>query len=183
MCFGWGAFSGIIASIINGMIPNEYILGISAAFVEEPLKITGVFFLTRSENSNSFFNDHLDGFLLGAAAGSGFTSVEDLSYVYRSIVSQEMIAQHVLFLRAVTVLGHIFFSAIVGRSYGLAKAVKGKAGFIDLIPGLSVSIFLHALWNTLNSYISLGIMWVFMIISFRRLIIQAISDEQKWKIN
>ncbi|MBN2334745.1 PrsW family intramembrane metalloprotease [Candidatus Bathyarchaeota archaeon] len=180
LCLGWGAFSGIIASPINTAVGHEYLQLLIAAVVEEPLKILGVYLLVQRANSDSYFTDHLDGFLMGAAAGAGFTAIEDFSKVYQFIITGEFDPNYVLLLRVLTVLGHLFFSAIVGRSLGLAKALKGKVTFTDLFPGLVVAISFHALWNILESWLSLGIMWLFMIFSFRRLVLQAIHDKKKW---
>jgi len=68
----------------------------------------------------------------------------------------------------------------VGRSLGLAKAVKGRVTYTDLLPGLMVAILFHALWNVLESLFSLAILWVFMVFSFRRLVLQAITDKREW---
>ena len=180
LCFGWGAFSGIFAGVINGAIEYDYLQQIAAAFVEEPMKILGVYLLVKRGDSDGYFMDHLDGFLLGAAAGAGFTAVEDFSKVYSFMLTGEVEPNYVLLMRVLTALGHVFYSAIVGRSLGLAKAVKGRVTYTDLLPGLMVAILFHALWNVLESLFSLAILWVFMVFSFRRLVLQAITDKREW---
>ena len=66
-CFGWGAFSGILAGILNSVITAPFLGAGGAGFIEEPIKIIGVYLIVRNTRLSNEFNDHLDGLVYGAA--------------------------------------------------------------------------------------------------------------------
>lgn len=177
--FGWGAVAGIIASILNTFfLPIFGAPG--AAFVEEPLKILGVYLLFRGRGPSSEFNDHLDGMVYGAAAGAGFAGLENLYYILQMVLGGGVPAIAAILVRSATAMGHIAWSAFVGRSLGLAKALRGRSSFWDLIPGLVVSIPLHFLWNFLPPLLGLGLILPFITYALTRQVDQAIRDEEGW---
>jgi RsiW-degrading membrane proteinase PrsW (M82 family) len=178
--FGWGAFSTIIASILNVTLALPILGAPGAAFVEVPLKIFGVYVLAKNKKVGQELNDHLDGMVYGAAAGAGFAGVENIYYIFQMVNSGGVPPLAAIIIRSTTAFGHIAWSAMVGRTIGLAKALRGHIHIFDCIPGLIVSISLHFLWNYLSPIISLGIILPFTIYSLTRQVRTAIADERHW---
>ncbi|MFP3951320.1 MAG: PrsW family glutamic-type intramembrane protease [Candidatus Bathyarchaeia archaeon] len=177
--FGWGALAGILASILNAFVLPVF--GVpGAAFVEEPLKILGVYLLSRRSEMGSELNDHLDGMVYGAAAGAGFAGLENLYYILQMVMSGGVPAVAAILVRTATSMGHIAWSAFVGRSMGLAKALRGRSRLRDLIPGLMIAIPLHFLWNSLPPLLGLGTILPFITYALTRQVDQAIKDEEGW---
>jgi RsiW-degrading membrane proteinase PrsW (M82 family) len=162
--FGWGAFAGILSSILNTFFSIPLFGPPGAALVEEPLKILGVYLLAKG-GVGSEINDHLDGMVYGAAAGAGFAGLENLYYIMQ---------------RSTTAVAHIAWSAMVGRSLGMAKAIRGELKLFDLIPGLLVVIPLHFLWNFLPPLIGLGTILPLITYALTRQVEQALKDEESW---
>ena len=88
--FGWGAFCAIFAGVLNEAVIIPYFGVPGAAFVEEPLKIIGVYWLAMHKVYEAELNDHLDGMIYGAAVGAGFAGLENFAYIYTMIMNQEV---------------------------------------------------------------------------------------------
>ena len=147
LSFGWGSFSVFLILMMWGFIFPDIDLPawIAGPLPEEPLKILGVYLLATNKKLGREFNDHLDGMVYGAAAGGGFAIIENFLYVY------SMMIEGVPLLLAVAIrstIGHVFYSALVGRWLGLSKARKGFVQITDLIPGLLVAMVFHGFWNS-----------------------------------
>ncbi len=179
-CFGWGAFSGIIAGIFNAIITARFLGAGGAGFIEEPIKIAGVYWLARNSRLKNEFNDHLDGMVYGAAAGAGFAGLENFWYITQMVFTGSYPALFAILVRSFTGVMHILWSSIAGRSLGLAKAMKGSIDREDLIPGTLVAAVLHSLWNITPTIISLGIVFPFTINAVRNMIKTAVQDETNW---
>lgn len=178
-CFGWGAFIGIAAGVLNAVVTSP-LLGVGGAgFIEEPLKALGVYLVARSRLGQEF-NDHLDGMVYGAAAGAGFAGLENFWYIYEMIVNNSYPPLQAVLVRSMTAFMHIAWTATAGRSLGLAKALKGKVQLSDLAPGVLVAALIHMAWNTVPSFISFGFILPFMVESLRRQIRTALDDERRW---
>ncbi len=178
--FGWGAFSTIIASVLNVVLAVPVLGAPGAAFVEEPLKIYGVYILAKNRRVGRELNDHLDGMVYGAAAGAGFAGVENIYYIIQMVSGGGVPPLAAIIIRSTTAFGHIAWSAMAGRTIGLAKALRGHIHLRDCIPGLIVSVSLHFLWNYLSPIISLGVILPFTVYSLTRLIRAALNDERQW---
>jgi RsiW-degrading membrane proteinase PrsW (M82 family) len=176
--FGWGALAGIIASFINSLIAVPLLGAPGAAFVEEPLKILGVYLLIRRGRVGTEFNDHMDGMVYGAAAGAGFAGLENLFYTFLIVRNEGLPLAAAFIIRSATAFGHIAWSAMAGRSLGLAKALRGRVVVTDMIPGLLIAIGMHFLWNLLP--ISFMFILPVSIIVLTRLIRAAVRDETEW---
>jgi RsiW-degrading membrane proteinase PrsW (M82 family) len=179
-CFGWGAFSGIIAGILNAVITSKFLGAGGAGFIEEPLKIWGVYWIAQNTRLKNEFNNHLDGIVYGAAAGAGFAGLENFWYITEMVTSGSYPPLLAIFIRSLTGVMHIAWSSIAARSLGLAKASKGSIQFGDLIPGTLVSALLHFAWNTFPTFFSLFLLFPFTMNSMKRMIDVALQDETNW---
>jgi RsiW-degrading membrane proteinase PrsW (M82 family) len=179
-CFGWGAFSGIIAGIVNTLITTPYLGPGGAGLIEEPIKIVGVYWIARNTRLKNEFNNHLDGMVYGAAAGAGFAGLENFWYITEMVFNGAFPLLSAVLIRSFTGVMHIAWSSIASRSLGLAKAIKGDIDREDLIPGTMVSAFIHFVWNIAPTMISLGIIFPFMLGSLRKMIRTALKDESNW---
>lgn len=178
--FGWGAFSSIFAGILNNFVTGP-ILGVGGAgFIEEPLKIIGVILIARNRMIGDEFNDHLDGMIYGAAAGAGFAGLENIWYLQEMIMTLGYAPLLAIVLRSATAFMHIAWSAMAGRSIGLAKVYRGKVEWIDLVPGVLVSALIHMVWNLMPAYISLFVIMPFIVSALRQQIKTALQDEAGW---
>jgi RsiW-degrading membrane proteinase PrsW (M82 family) len=178
-CFGWGAFIGVAAGVLNAVITAPYLGLGGAGFIEEPLKALGVYLVARSRLGGEF-NDHLDGMVYGAAAGAGFAGLENFWYLYEMIVNNSYPALPAVLVRSMTAFMHIAWTAMAGRSLGIAKAVKGEVQLADLAPGVLVAALIHMAWNTAPPLISFGFILPFTVESLRRQIRTALDDERRW---
>lgn len=179
-CFGWGAFSGILAGILNTIFLTNFIGAGGAGFIEEPLKIYGVYRIATSTRAKEEFNDHLDGIIYGAAAGAGFAGLENFWYIYDMVINGAYPAVFAILIRSITGIMHICWSAIAGRSLGVAKATKGYIEKRDMLPGVLVAAIIHFIWNSSSGDISLLILLPFTLAGLRNMIKAAVEDERKW---
>ena len=179
-CFGWGAFSGVLAGIFNTAITARFIGAGGAGFVEEPLKIIGVYWLARSSRLKNEFNDHMDGMVYGAAAGAGFAGLENFWYLTQMVFHGSYPALYAVLIRSFTGIMHILWCSISGRSLGLAKAMKGSIQKEDLVPGTLVAAVLHSLWNILPTELSFIVVFPFTLNAVRNMIHTAVQDEVNW---
>ena len=179
-CFGWGAFSGIVASIFNTLITVPFLGVGGAGFIEEPLKIFGVYLIARSSRVGDEFNDHIDGMVYGAAAGAGFAGLENFWYLYEMIVNLQYPALTAILVRSTTAFMHLAWSAVAGRSLGLAKALKGHIELVDLVPGVAVAAAIHMIWNLSEPLIAFAVILPFMLFSLRQQVRTGLRDEERW---
>jgi len=179
--FGWGVFSGIIAAFVNTALLMVIPLGfVVAPLVEEPLKIFGVYWLATKSKLGKEFNDHLDGLIYGAAAGSGFAAVENFYYIAKFSPVTGFLT--IFLVRSATPIMHAFCTGFVGRWLGLSKVRQGKVVFLDLIPGLVVAMLVHGLWNFLPIIIADFSLLLFIPIAFLmyKFAKEASRDEASW---
>ncbi|MFQ5712251.1 MAG: PrsW family intramembrane metalloprotease [Candidatus Geothermarchaeales archaeon] len=151
--FGWGTFAGVLSlegnSVLAGFLalryPEETVLFLGAVviapFVEEAAKAVGVYYMAKHPE----FNDSMDGLVYGFASGMGFAFAENFFYIVLKYGGN-------LFLGALRVflfgLGHGLWTAMAGRALGAAKVRRGYVRPSDLMPGLSLAIFGHGLYNS-----------------------------------
>jgi len=180
LTFGWGSFCALFAAVFNILLAVPLLGAPGAAFVEEPLKLLGVYLLARHESMGSEFNDHLDGMIYGAAAGAGFAGLENLSYLLTMIMEGGVPPFLAILIRSTASFNHIAWTAIAGRSLGLAKALRGYSRVEDLIPGLVVVVPLHFAWNLMPfGLVYFGLLLFTLTVLFRQ-VRTAIEDEERW---
>lgn len=99
----------------------------------------------------------LDGILLGAASGAGFTLIETLDQYVPGIVEEatfrygagtgELLGLHLLIPRMLASLfGHMAYSGYLGYFIGLAVIRPGSRAVV-LAVGYATAAAVHALWN------------------------------------
>ncbi|MBT7187595.1 PrsW family intramembrane metalloprotease [Candidatus Bathyarchaeota archaeon] len=179
-CFGWGAFSGLLAGVLNSVITEPFLGAGGAGLIEEPLKIWGVYQIAKSARMKNEFNDHLDGIIYGAAAGAGFAGLENFWYISEMVLNNAYPALFAIAIRSITGVMHISWSAIAGRSLGVAKATRGIIRRSDMLPGILIAAGIHFLWNTLSTDIAFFLILPFTLSGLRNMIAAAIDDEKRW---
>jgi RsiW-degrading membrane proteinase PrsW (M82 family) len=102
----------------------------------------------------------LDGILLGAASGMGFSLLETLGQYVPDIVQNttlqagdsliELTGSHLLIARLLGgISGHVAYSGYFGYFVGLS-VLKPKQSWIILLIGYLTAAGLHTLWNTMG---------------------------------
>lgn len=174
--FGWGAIAGLLSYYLNPLL-YPYLGYGAGAFIEEPLKLFGLYLFAKGKLFGTEVNSHLDGIIYGASVGAGFASLENMLYLLSGNVTSVPIA---LLTRMTTVFCHIAWTAIAARTLGLALVLRGKMQITDLIPGLLIVIPLHFFWNT---FIDIMRGWfilpITLLIIFRE-VNMAVEDEERW---
>jgi len=174
--FGWGAVAGLLSYVINPIIYP--ILGAAGgALVEEPLKLVGVYLFARGKLFGSEINSHLDGLIYGASVGAGFTSLENMLYLFSGDISNVPLA---MLTRMTTAFMHIAWTAIAARTLGLALALRGNMKITDLLPGLIVVIPLHFLWNSVPDFMRGWVILPITLLILFREVNMAVADEVSW---
>lgn len=184
LVFCWGVFSGILAGLLNSLLGPYFarLYGsytLVAAFVEEPVKALGLYALARHRRYGREFNTPLDGIVYGFAVGIGFFAMENFYYFLWE-------GPWTLAIRALLTWDHGVFVAITGLWLGIAKAKRGRVVLLDLVPGMSVAVFLHMLWNEVitflgtidGRFILIFVLWE--IGYLRKMIKEARRDEALW---
>ena len=163
IAFFWGAVPTIILSIPAQLFvapPLEAALGHSifyplanlslvAPLTEETFKalmLLAIFVLYRDE-----FNGVTDGILYGALIGFGFSVVEDVFYLMRSLLGDGGWAEWgmtVALRVGLYNLNHSLFTACVGVGFGLARSTaRRRQRWVYPLLGWVVALALHALHN------------------------------------
>lgn len=177
--FGWGMIAGLVSTYFNPVIAAYIGIG-GAAFIEEPLKLLGLYLFSTGRKTGYEMNTHLDGMVYGAAAGAGFAALENIYYISTMVVRQGSPLFSAILFRATTSFCHIAWTAIAGRSLGLARALKGWIHLTDFIPGLVIVIPLHFFWNSFPLMLrGWFILPVTMLILYRE-VDMALKDETRW---
>lgn len=151
LLFCWGIFSGLIAAQLNSVMDDALPLpgALMAPFVEEPVKALGLYVFLTHPRTRDEFNSPLDGVIYGFAVGMGFYASENfLYYLHYSLGT--------LLIRILVCWGHGLWVAVVGLWIAINRHYRGYNVPGDLVPGLSLAIFLHLLWNSLGYFGELG---------------------------
>ena len=108
------------------------------------------------------FDAVIDGVVYGAIAGLGFAAIENFIYIINiysaaapaGVSTQLESAAQTAYVRSFVGPGHVIYSAFAGYYLGLAKFNPDNRGPI-VVKGLLIAVFIHALYNTLVSYLTL----------------------------
>jgi RsiW-degrading membrane proteinase PrsW (M82 family) len=151
LLFCWGIFSGLIAAQLNSFIDEALPLPsvLLAPFIEEPVKALGLYVFLTHPRTRDEFNSPLDGIIYGFAVGMGFYASENFVYYLHYSLGT-------LLIRILVCWGHGLWVAIVGLWIAVNRHYRGYNVLGDLVPGLSLAIFLHLLWNSLGYLGELG---------------------------
>ncbi len=177
--FAWGMIAGIISTYFNPRIAAYIGIG-GAAFVEEPLKLLGVYLFSTGRKTGYEMNNHLDGMVYGAAAGAGFATLENIYYISTMVMRQGSPILSAILFRATTTFCHIAWTAIAGRSLGLARALKGWVHWTDAVPGLLIVMPLHYFWNSFPLMLRGWFILPVTILILYREVDMALKDEMRW---
>ena len=158
----WLIIAYFFRKVLPGQIPSDntsFIAGFIAYFfgsglAEELLKALPVLFLNWLSQIFSYskfaVKEPLDGILLGAASGLGFTLLETLGeYVPDLIQTQGPLSGLQLLIPRIvgSVFGHMAYSGCLGYYIGLAS-LKPKKRWQLLGIGYLITSMVHTLWNT-----------------------------------
>ncbi len=171
--FGWGIISGEISGMLNPIF-TSWLGAPGAAFVEEPVKALGVYYIARHSKLGQEFNGHMDGLIYGACAGVGFTWIEDIFYAMDAATPDYTI----LLIRGTTAFAHLVFTGLTGRNLGIAKAKRGYLVPTDLLAALVPGVLLHFIYNGAG-LISLFLFIPYLYI-FKKNLDAASADEERW---
>lgn len=165
LAVAFASIAGVVNSVAQPYFQVFGILGTTLFYflivgpVEETVKWLAV--RTYAFRTDAF-RTVVDGVVYGAMAGVGFAAIENLLYILMFSVEstaagfavQQQRAVAIATQRAVVGPGHVIFSAWAGFYLGLAKFNYGKRGPI-VVKGLLIAAFIHALYNTLVTNLSL----------------------------
>jgi RsiW-degrading membrane proteinase PrsW (M82 family) len=159
--FLWGAFGAIIFAVL-GSSAIEWLLDIYLGQNYYPLLMTiitapvleeitkGIYF--RKSYSDKRMDNITDGLVYGAAIGLGFGMTENFFYyiTYGDTFSEWF--GLVLIRTCFSALMHCISTGIFGAILGYLKFSTVKYKRIIITAGISLSIFIHAVWNIFVSF-------------------------------
>lgn len=164
--FVWGGVGAVaialsvqLAVMAIGDLPDEDMAAIVAPLSEEPAK--GLFLLATFVRWRRIIDGFLDGLVVAGLVGLGFAFVENIGYYAASYLGSPDIpvagaegAAGTFFIRGiVTPFAHPVFTSAFGIALGIAVLVRSRIlkALIGIV-GMTVSIGLHALWNSTLAY-------------------------------
>jgi|SRR4030042_368234 len=174
--FGWGAIAGLGSYVLNPLL-YPYLGAAGGALVEEPLKLVGIYLFAKGKLFRTEINSHLDGMIYGAAVGAGFTSLENMLYIFYGDYSSIPLA---MLSRMTTAFMHIAWTAIAARTLGLALSLRGNMKITDLLPGLMIVIPLHFFWNSVPEIMRGAVILPITLLVLFREVNMAVKDEESW---
>ncbi|MBN2333949.1 PrsW family intramembrane metalloprotease [Candidatus Bathyarchaeota archaeon] len=145
LMFCWGIFSGLIAAQLNSIMGAALPVpaALVAPFVEEPIKALGLYVFLTHPRTRDEFNSPLDGIIYGFAVGMGFYASENFVYYLHYSIGT-------LLMRILLCWGHGLWVAVVGLWIAVNRHYRGYNVVGDMVPGLSVAIAMHFIWNGLG---------------------------------
>lgn len=165
-CFIWGATIAVIAAIILELIlhisiapsiGDENTIDLIAAIIIAPFaeELTKPLVL-RFKTVKNELDELEDGLIYGAVAGLGFSATENLLYGSTFITYGFLLFFFLIILRSFGgCLLHA--SATAWTGYGYGKAIMKRVSLIRVIPYFLLAILLHAFYNSLLSFETIGV--------------------------
>lgn len=166
LTFFWGAFGATLLSLNGNFLgalllrrllgpeqAEDLVAVLVAPIVEEPSKALVLLVVWMSRH----FDNSVDGFLYGAAAGLGFAMTENLLYYLQvaSLASWDPMEGTLAWARTVglrtaySAVLHATASAIVGASFGMSRYRGPLVRALALPGGLALAMLMHATFNGL----------------------------------
>jgi RsiW-degrading membrane proteinase PrsW (M82 family) len=146
---GWGL---VVARLGGPAFAAEWTAALTAPFVEETLKASGVvliYLIARDE-----MDDVMDGFVYGAMVGLGFAIVEDVFYFIAIFGGTTGGVLAGFYVRVVSsgFYGHVLYTGLAGMGIAYFVSRRGEASLAKrtlVAAGLfAAAVFGHFLWNS-----------------------------------
>jgi len=146
---GWGL---VVARVGGPVFAAEWTAALTAPFVEETLKLSGVvliYLIARDE-----MDDMMDGFVYGAMVGLGFALVEDVFYFIAIFGGTPGGVLAGFYVRVVSsgLYGHVLYTGLSGMGVAYFVSRRGEVPFgrrLAVAIGLFVAAVAgHFLWNS-----------------------------------
>jgi RsiW-degrading membrane proteinase PrsW (M82 family) len=146
---GWGL---VVARLGGPVFAAEWTAALTAPFVEETLKLSGVvliYLIARDE-----MDDLMDGFVYGAMVGLGFALVEDVFYFIAIFGGTPGGVLAGFYVRVVSsgLYGHVLYTGLSGMGVAYFVSRRGGVPFgrrLAVAIGLLVAAVAgHFLWNS-----------------------------------
>ncbi len=197
LAFAGGAVLSIIPAEINTAVGLQFgqvaAVVISAPIFEEIFKSLIVVWLAFRSRFSSEFNNHMDGFVYGAAAGLGFAFMENILYIIRGGLLQMSYGAtiDIFVIRSLSAIMHAFTTGIIGWWIGYLKVHGIRGSPAMLAPAYLVAMAVHGVWNGMSVLFGLmkaptaGIivntfMFIVMAYLIRKVMSEALYDEHIW---
>jgi RsiW-degrading membrane proteinase PrsW (M82 family) len=160
----FAGFAGVVNTVVNVSLESLGLLfwGTQILYfflvvgpVEETVKLLAVRLYAYRKPE---FDAVVDGAVYGAMAGLGFATIENAIYIagqtqgVADTFNLVVAGTGITAVRALAGPGHVIYSAFAGYYLGLAKFNRDRAGPI-VIKGLIIATVVHALYNTLSSFL------------------------------
>ena len=129
-----------------------WVAAVTAPWVEEALKLAGVVLIILMMRDR--VSDLMDGFVLGAMCGLGFSIVEDVFYFMAVFGGEPAGVLQGFFVRVVAngLYGHLLYTGLGGMGVAYFATRRGRRSQARRVAVASSFIFLgvfaHFLWNT-----------------------------------
>jgi RsiW-degrading membrane proteinase PrsW (M82 family) len=146
---GWGL---VVARVGGPVFAAEWTAALTAPFVEETLKLSGVvliYLIARDE-----MDDMMDGFVYGAMVGLGFALVEDVFYfiaIFGGTPGGVLAGFYVRVLSS-GLYGHVLYTGLSGMGVAYFVSRRGEVPFgrrLAVAIGLfAAAVAGHFLWNS-----------------------------------
>jgi len=146
---GWGL---VVARVGGPVFAAEWTAALTAPFVEETLKLSGVvliYLIARDE-----MDDVMDGFVYGAMVGLGFALVEDVFYFIAIFGGTPGGVLAGFYVRVVSsgLYGHVLYTGLSGMGVAYFVSRRGEVPFARRL-AVAIGLFVaavagHFLWNS-----------------------------------
>ena len=146
---GWGL---VVARVGGPVFAAEWTAALTAPFVEETLKLSGVvliYLIARDE-----MDDMMDGFVYGAMVGLGFALVEDVFYFIAIFGGTPGGVLAGFYVRVVSsgLYGHVLYTGLSGMGVAYFVSRRGEVPFGRRL-AVAIGLFIaavagHFLWNS-----------------------------------
>lgn len=171
LTFAWGAIGSVLLALAGSsamMVPLNAMLGapladslsavLVAPLVEEPTKALILFAIMFSRH----FDNAVDGFVYGAAAGLGFGMTENFLY-FVTLADGDIVGwlQMVVIRTFWSAVMHACATSAVGAALGWARFRGWFPKLLALPIGFGTAIGIHALWNgllTADAFLATGVL-------------------------